>query len=186
MNTNSFLDLDKDIRRPFAVDEQCYDCGEFYAGCHARPSNPPTRCRDYLRLPDVVPGTCGQTFPPSRMQGRKEPRLCREVAGGEEKHTPTQASPRRCECGAALPKSKRLCDACRTKRRQQTMREYKRRWRAEPAGSDVLSDVPLSATATHATHATADDLPPSGHPAGVGCPAQTSVGQNPTPGGEQT
>jgi hypothetical protein len=78
-----FPDFDKDVRRPFAVAEDCYDCGEFYDGCNARPANPPTRCRDYLRLPDVMPGTYGQEFPPSRMGGRKEPRLLRGPISAE-------------------------------------------------------------------------------------------------------
>ena len=51
---HGFPDFDTDVRRPFAVDEQCYDCSEFYAGCNARPSNPPPLCRDFLRLPDVI------------------------------------------------------------------------------------------------------------------------------------
>ncbi len=184
---HAFPDFDRDVRRPFAVDEDCYDCAEFYHGCNGCPASTPARCRDRLRLPDVMPGACGQTFPPSRMGGRREPRLCRESAEKKpepepapsiapaRKPRPHHTGPRLCECGVTLPKGKRLCDACRANNHRKTMRDYMRTRRATPPGSDVLSDVPLSATATHATHATADDLPPSGHPAGVGYPAQTSI-----------
>lgn len=192
LTMHRFPDFDKDVRRPFAVDEQCYDCSEFYDGCNARPTNPPTRCRDYLRLPDVMPGTTGQRIPASRMGGRKEPRLCREETTDHQEPARTQrkpvalpTGPRLCGCGAILPKGKRLCDGCRTDRRRQTLREYKRRWRAESSGSHPVSDIPSTHAATPSAQGRGDDLPPVGHPAGVGRFGQTSVGQNPTLGGEQ-
>ena len=77
-----FPDFGKEMHRPFNVDERCYDCAEFYGpghgqpGCNAMPANPNARCLDYLRLPDVgVDGQTGQEIPPSRMGGRKEPRI---------------------------------------------------------------------------------------------------------------
>jgi len=80
MPSKTFPDFGKELRRPFAVDERCYDCAEFYDGCPARRENPDTYCLDYLGLPDVMPGTTGQVFPPSRLQGRP-PRLPRWRAG---------------------------------------------------------------------------------------------------------
>ncbi len=73
MKTIRFPDFGQELKRPFAVAEQCYDCAEFYDGCHAWPASKPWRCADYLQRLDVMPGTCGQMFPPSRMKGRKEP-----------------------------------------------------------------------------------------------------------------
>jgi len=55
------------------VHESCGGCVEFYHGCHAWPHDKSFRCADYYPLPDVMPGTSGQVFPPSRMKGRKEP-----------------------------------------------------------------------------------------------------------------
>jgi hypothetical protein len=63
-------------RFPFEVDERCFDCVELYHGCHAHPENPDSRCADYFPLPDVgVNGDTGQEIPPSKMGGRKEPRV---------------------------------------------------------------------------------------------------------------
>ncbi len=190
---HTFPDFDRDVRRPFAVDEDCYDCGEFYHGCNGCPASAPARCRDRLRLPDVPAGTTGQTIPPSRMGERKEPRLCQETTADHQepartpapapvrrKDTRTKpaaspAGPRLCGCGATLPKGRRLCDTCRAQSRRQTMREYMRTRRATPPEFRPVSGMPLSATATHATRATAGNLLPVGHPAGVGRSEQTTV-----------
>ena len=75
----TFPDFGKELSRPFKVDERCYGCAELCHGCTARPENPDKRYAEYLHLPDLMPGTCGQTFPPSRMQNRKEPRIRRNV-----------------------------------------------------------------------------------------------------------
>ena len=56
------------------VHESCCGCVEFYHGCHAWPQDRRFCCADYYPLPDVMPDRSGQVFPPSRMQGRKEPR----------------------------------------------------------------------------------------------------------------
>jgi hypothetical protein len=119
---HGFPDFDTDVRRPFAVHEDCYDRAEFYYGCNARPSNPPTHCRDYLRLLDVMPGTYGQTFPPSRMQGHKEPRLYQETA--KDKPEPQSPQP-------TTPKRKRY------------MAAYMKRRRAESSASRSVSDMPF-------------------------------------------
>jgi hypothetical protein len=152
-----FPDFDKDVRRPFAVAEDCCDCAEFYAGCHARPANPPTRCRDYLRLPDVMPGTCGQVFPPPRMQGRKEPRLYRQAQTGEQGPVEPRTGARVCGCGASLSKGKRFCETCRVERRRQTKRGYMRGYMEQRRSTeiDVVSDVPF-------THATGSPMPACG------------------------
>jgi len=72
----------KELRRPFPVHENCYDCAEFYGpghgvpGCNAWPASKDFACLDFLRLPDVgVNGQTGQEIPPSRMGGRREPRI---------------------------------------------------------------------------------------------------------------
>jgi len=67
------------------VHEDCCGCIEFYWGCNAWPEGKPFSCADRRRLPDVLPGPTGQPFPPSRMQGRTEPRarLAAGTVGGE-------------------------------------------------------------------------------------------------------
>jgi hypothetical protein len=188
MNARGFPDIDERLSRPFPVHENCYDCAEFYHGCTAWPERRPFACADYCPLPDVMPGTCGQVFPPSRTQGRKEPRVRQEPAAvghsdspcpasvpGWERPAVSRAGPRLCECGAALPKSKRLCESCRVERRRQTMREYMRNRRTARPASEDITDMPLFATTRAATHASSDDLLPTGLPAGGARSKQTSV-----------
>jgi hypothetical protein len=72
----AFPDFGKELRRPFEVDERCFDCAELYHGCNARRADPDGRCGDCLRLPDVgLNGATGQEIPPSRMGSREEPRV---------------------------------------------------------------------------------------------------------------
>jgi hypothetical protein len=59
-----FPDFGKELRRPFAVHENCYDCADFYDGCTGWRASREFDCHRYYRLPDVLPGTSGQTFPP--------------------------------------------------------------------------------------------------------------------------
>jgi hypothetical protein len=139
-----FPDFDKDIRRPFAVQEYCYDCAEFYHGCNAWPANKTFDCADYYPLPDVgIDGATGQAFPPSRMQGRKQPMVRGEIVPDGQENSPdppavptrrqtagSRAKSRRCACGAALSKGKQLCESCRAEARRRTMREYMQRRRA--------------------------------------------------------
>ena len=47
----------------FEVHENCCDCAGFYDGCRAWPDSRPFDCHSFNRLPDVMPGTCGQRFP---------------------------------------------------------------------------------------------------------------------------
>jgi hypothetical protein len=188
VNSNTFPDFGKELQRPFAVAEQCYDCAELYDGCRAWPESKPFQCADYNRLPDVMPDDCGQVFPAARMQGRKEPRLRQETVAhnrgecrapspmpGGKQLARSRGGPRLCECGAVLFKGRRFCDSCRAQRRRQTMREYMRSRRAAPQESEDLSDMPLFAARRHATHARSGDLLLTGLPSGGARSQQTSV-----------
>jgi len=140
MKYKRFPGFGAELERGFPVHENCYDCVEFYNGCDAWPENRAFQCGDYYPLPSVMPGTLGQVFPPSRMQGRKEPRVRRE---------PTATNGVRiCECGAALLKNKKLCDQCRTQRRRQTKRQYMCTYmnHRRSAVVDADSNVPPSHT----------------------------------------
>ncbi len=125
MNTKSLPGFDEKLSRPFPVHEYCYDCAESYHGCSAWPEKRPFDCADYYRLPDVMPGTCGQVFPPSRMQGRKKPRVRREPATDKTE-----------------PQSQQGSTEGRRKYMREYMREYMRRRRANSAVSQPLSEVP--------------------------------------------
>ena len=161
------------------MDERCFECAELYHGCNATPENPAAHCADRLRLPDAMRGTCGQTFPPSRMQDRTEPRI-RLVAAApvqvqaQSKNSPAsrparapalrkpaapRIGPRLGGCGAILPKGKRLCDACRTESRRQTKRGYMRSYMEQRHSPTSGSDpgVPFPGPATHATHVSGED-----------------------------
>ena len=80
-----FPDFGKELRRPCAVAEQCYDCAAFFEGCPAWPASKKFACAHYEQLPDVMPGTYGQTFPekvfvptaPLRSSGGADPPRCR-------------------------------------------------------------------------------------------------------------
>ena len=66
MNFERFPDFGKELRRPFEVHAACYDCADFYDGCEAWPASKRFTCGEYNRLPDVMPGMCGQRFPETR------------------------------------------------------------------------------------------------------------------------
>ena len=131
-------DFGRELARPFEVDERCFDCAELYHGCNARPENPDSHCLDHLRLPDVMPGTCGQAIPASRMGGRKVPRIRFGGTTPVQVEVPPKKPPtshydkpakpkaRTCGCGVPLPKGRRLCDGCRVGARRQTKRQYMR------------------------------------------------------------
>jgi len=59
----TFPEFGKELRRPFEVHENCYDCARFYDGCEGWRASRDFECRGCNRLPDVLPGTCGQRFP---------------------------------------------------------------------------------------------------------------------------
>ncbi len=189
MNRRTLPDFSHELRRPFEVHENCFDCAELYDGCRAWPESRPFACGRARRLPDVQPGACGQMFPPSRVLGcaadggatpeqkaAREDGLHTDEACEIAKPGPTaRGEPisldRRCGCGRPLPKYKRLCNSCRIQNRRQSKRgymgAYMRRRRSAPVDADP--DLPLFATATHATHARADNLPSTGI-SGRGCP----------------
>ncbi len=134
-----FPDFGKELRRPFEVHASCYDCAEFYDGCEAWPANKRFACDRYNRLPDVMPGTCGQQFPQTRRRDERPAEQGQTSVPAEEtwqpQRTRARGEPRLCECGATLLKSKRLCNQCRAANRRATMRETKRRYRAVLAAS---------------------------------------------------
>jgi hypothetical protein len=166
----------KELRRAFEVHENCYDCAEFYGPgrgvvvCNAWPASKAFNCADFLRLPDVMPGTSGQVFPPSRMGDRKEPRI-RSSSGApvrprvQPEKPPARQLPqtnphreypaanyglageRLCQCGARLPKRKKCCETCREKRRAETLHGRRNREGALRRVQTV-SDVPFSGPAT--------------------------------------
>lgn len=106
-----FFDFGKELRRPFEVHENCYDCAEFYDGCSAWPADRAFTCATYCRLPDIMPGFDLPPWP-------------------QTKHGAPIDAERRCECGEPLPKGKRYCDECRRLKRRETMRKYMRKRRA--------------------------------------------------------
>jgi len=157
-------DFDKEVQRPFDVHENCYDCAEFYDGCKAWPQSKEFNCADFHRLPDVMPGTCGQVFPPSRMRSRREPRERKSSTVPTGDGAPVTADGNRyCECGASLLRGKRLCDRCRIQNRRKTMREHMRHKRASVA-VDIDSGWPFSAAATHATRPGGEENTQGGTP----------------------
>jgi len=89
----TFPDFGRELQRPFEVHEDCYDCAEFYYDCKGWRGSMDFACRDFNRLPDVLPGTCGQIFPPSRMRGRKEPRVCPKTTSSKTSPQPQRRDP---------------------------------------------------------------------------------------------
>ena len=161
----------KELRRDFEVHENCYDCADFYDGCPAWRASRDFACQDFNRLPDVLPGTCGQKSPPPRRQA-----AC-GLAPKPVEHQTANRKARTCGCGVALSKSKRLCDTCRTESRRQTRREYMRSYmgqrRSPTSGSD--SGVPSTHEITHAMWAGGEDQSSTGHRTGGVLSEQTSV-----------
>ena len=149
MRCKRFPEFGKELGRGFPVHAACYDCVEFYDGCDAWPEGKPFSCADYYQLPDVMPGTSGQVFPPSWMRGRKEPRV-RQAAGtvgGELEgrprtrpapksgQKPIEESPvarigdcgeRYCGCGVIIAKGRRVCEKCKIERRRVSARKSRK------------------------------------------------------------
>jgi len=120
MRFKRFPKFGNELERGFPVHENCYDCVEFYNGCDAWPENRAFQCGDYYPLPSVMPGTLGQVFPPSRMQGRKEPRI-RKVVAEQDRSQPRRAV---------------------SEKRRKYMTNYMRHRRAARPQSKQVSDVP--------------------------------------------
>jgi len=161
-----FPDFGKELRRPFEVHELCYDCVEFYGpghgehGCGGWPASQELRCADRNRLPAVMPGTCGQVFPPPPWRRRTASRTLREAdrpADPGPAARPKAETARQCACGANLDKGKRLCDRCRERRRKQSKRAYMRCYMSQRrSGADRPdSDMPSPAVPGQHTHAQA-------------------------------
>ena len=151
----------KELRRPSEVHENCYDCVSFYDGCQGWRASDDFECRHSNRLTDVLPGTCGQRFPPSRRRNPARPELASEpveqdppesrwptapepepaappaidtprgVSPASRPREPPKPGARTCGCGAALPKGKRFCDTCRTENRRRTKRRYMQSYRKQ-------------------------------------------------------
>jgi hypothetical protein len=197
MQFKRFPEFGEELRRPFQVHENCYDCAEFYDGCKGWRVSRDFACKVFNRLPDVMPGIYGQVFPPSRRSeltrdqrpdraitpGRNHPELlsaaCEFAYAEGASFSPKihEARVRVCGCGAALPKGKRLCDLCRAENRRQTRRDYMRTYMEQrrSAAVDAGSDVPFPATATPSTRASDGDLALTGLPVRGGDSGPTSV-----------
>ncbi len=185
MPFNTFPKFGEQLKRLFEVHENCYDCAEFYDGCMGWRASKGFAYEGFNRLPNVMPGMYGQQFPASRRSECAEYQpagrymaaggdTCAEAAGLS--HKTHRAKTRTCGCGAILLKGKRLCDQCRTENRQQTKREYMRKYMARQRSAvDAGSDVPFPATATLSTQGSGGDLSLTGLWPGVPAPGQTSV-----------
>ena len=194
MQFKAFPEFGKELKRPFEVHENCYDCADFYDDCKGWRASRGFACEDFNRLPNVVPGTYGQRFPASRrselakhqaaerdIAPGKSYRESSSTAGGDAhaevaglSHEIHKTKVRACGCGAILPKGRRLCDQCRTQNRRQTKRDYMRTYmeqrRAVAVGSD--SGTPFPATATQSVQAGGGDLAVTGLWPGFPLPAK--------------
>ncbi len=168
-------DSKREPQAPFEAHENCYDCADFYDSCKGWGASRDFQCGDFNRLPGILPGTCGQAFPPSRMNSCTEPRS-RPVAGSPVR-VGAQPEARRCGCGAPLAKGRRLCDGCRVEARRQTKRQYMRTYMRQRRSGVIGSDpgMPFPAQSTHVAGGGGEDRPVTGHPIGVPRCEQTSV-----------
>jgi len=197
MPSNAFSEFGREVKRPFEVHENCYDCTEFHGGCMGWRASRDFACEGFSRLPNVMPGTYGQRVPASRKSERAEYQpagrymapgksYCESSsAAGGNIHTETtdllheihKAKVRTCGCGAPLPKGRRLCDTCRTQNRRKAKRDYMRTYMAQwrsvevDAGSRMLS----THSATPSTQAGGGDLVLTGLPVRGACSGQSSV-----------
>ena len=162
-----FPEFGKELKRPFEVHENCYDCADFYGDCKGWRASRAFACEDFNRLPDVMPGTYGQRFPASRRSGLAKCQSADEnIAADGDTHAEVaslsraihKAKVRACGCGAILPTGRRLCDQCRTQNRRATMRDYMRTRRAGSGDSRSDSGVPFPAAAMRSTQAGGGDL----------------------------
>lgn len=161
MSVGRFSDFAKELKRPFIVHENCYDCAGLYDGCNGWRASRDFACRDFDRLPDVgIDGKTGQEFPPSRQHAPAH--SSRAVQSGQ----PAEPHARTCNCGAPLAKGRRLCDSCRPENRRRTLRQYMQTYRKQRCPAVVGSDrdLPFPAQWTHTTGANAEDLPLTGQP----------------------
>lgn len=163
MNRLSFSDFGKELKRSFAVAGQCYDCAEFYDGCNGWRASQDFGCRQYNRLPDVLPGTCGQAFPAPRRRTPSSPiPEPVELRPNERPALPAEPTVRICGCGAPLSKGRRLCDNCRVANRRRTKCEYMRTYMKQRRSVAVGcgSDLPSAAAQGTSARASGHDLLP--------------------------
>jgi hypothetical protein len=160
---NRFPDFGKELKRPFAVHENCCDCAAFFDGCEGSRASRGGTCGRYDRLPDVMPGAYGQE-PPERPVA-----VTRQVDAGPREELglpkvrakrPKLTGPRTCECGAPLAKGKRYCDKCRDRRRRDSKRHYmlpymqnRRRSPAQPTTSRYRPEEPTETPVERRTEA---------------------------------
>ncbi len=182
MQFKRFLEFGKELTRRFLVHEDCYDCAEFYHGCTGWRASRERACDGFGRLPNVMPGTCGQVFPASRRRPTMDSVLAVEgrLPVGVNPYagiTTHRARVRTCGCGAPLPKGKRFCDLCRIQNRRQTKRDYMRTYMEQRRSTAVGSDshMPFPAAATQSTQGSGGDLVLAGLPVRGACPNRTSV-----------
>ena len=133
-----FPDFGKKVRRSFTVHDNCYDCAAFYEGCKAWPAAKGFKCGHYQRLPDVMPGTCGQEFPekvfvPANPAGERKPAKQSQVP-------PTRPAPRRprtkgCrDCGGERESGHSYCSRCATSRKAHSNCQRQRKHRSRTPG----------------------------------------------------
>jgi len=128
----AFPDFGHEVKRPHPVHDSCYDCAAFYDGCEGWRAAKEFHCGHYQRLPDVMPGTCGQPWPEKVFVPTNPNREgIRGDSGGEPaKQRPVPTKPkdsngaRHCDCGAPLAKGKQCCDTCRAQKRRQSKGRY--------------------------------------------------------------
>ena len=176
-----FPDFGRELRRPFAVHENCYDCAGFYEGCKVWPAAREFACGVYNPLPDVLPGTCGQRFPATSRQlttlaeDKAKPDSLADASVA--KRSATRKRDRHCTCGSPLPKGKRLCDLCRIQNKRQTKRNYMRSYMEQrrSAAVDAGSGMASTHAGTRRTQAGGSDLPQRGIPIGAPPVLQTSI-----------
>jgi len=127
-----FPDFGHEVKRPHPVHDSCYDCAAFYEGCEGWRAAKEFHCGHYQRLPDVMPGTCGQPWlekvfvPADPNKGSKS--VKQRPSPPEPK--PKSGRARQCDCGETLAKGRRYCDRCRGRKRRKAMRQCMRRRRA--------------------------------------------------------
>jgi hypothetical protein len=170
MQLRTYPDFGKGLQRPFIVHENCCDCAGFYDGCVAWPQSKPFACHSYNPLPDVLAETCGQRFPAtarkltavpadSKVETRLMPSTPMEHSRPSQQSRRPSPIARRglsgerlCECGATLQKRKRCCNACRLKRREETLYQHKCR-EARSTVVDTGSGLPFAGSGTLSTRA---------------------------------
>ena len=205
MKLTTHPDFGQELHRPFEVHENCFDCAGFYYGCKGWRASTDFACGDFHRLPDVLPGTCGQRFPAvsrklacGMAKGRQTeyadtipcssaPDTDSRVAADDSGEAPVVNRvgvracmvnrERLCGCGATLSKGKRFCDQCRTENRRKAKRGYMRTYMEQRRFEAVHADsrMPSTHTGTLSVQAGSHDPPSIGLRPGGPGFQQTSV-----------